>query len=96
MIFDETKTTFTDRILHLLKPMGRLSISKGKHIQYLLKDNMIFAKIIKDQIYLRSQEADGYVAIDQNTINNQDTFLIQATKAYWLVKEENENFAISS
>ncbi len=96
MILDEEKTTFADKILHLLKSMGNLSISKGEHTQYLLKDNMIFAKIIEDQIYLRSQGADGYIAIDQDSINNKDAFLIQATKAYWLVKEENENFATSS
>ncbi|NRB10408.1 MAG: hypothetical protein HRU35_02170 [Rickettsiaceae bacterium] len=98
MIFDEENITFADRILQLLKPMSDLSISKGEHTQYLLKDNMIFAKIIEieNRIYLRTSGANGYIAIDQDAINDKDAFLIQATKAYWLVKEESENFATTS
>ena len=96
MIFEEEGITFADRILQILKPMGNLSISKGEHTQYLLKNNMIFAKIVEDQIYLRAPRASGYVLINENIINNKDIFLIQATKAYWLVKEESENFATST
>ena len=92
MTLNNKVNNFVNKILNLLKPMGKITICKDKNSQYLLKDQIIFAEINQDKIFFRSPNIRAYVVAPKNTIQNRDLLLVQATKSYFIAKEENEKY----
>ncbi len=92
MLLEKEKITFTDKVLQLLEPMGKIVISEATENKYISKNRITFAKICDNQVYLRDPAGYGYSPVDEDTLKNNDLFLKQATNAYWLAKEEKEKF----
>ena len=75
MFLQEKKITFTNKVLNLLAAMGKIVVSEATGNKYISKDNIIFAKIIADQVYLRAPVNYVYVPVDEKTLQNHDLFL---------------------
>ncbi len=78
---------FLTGILKLLEPMGKVTMLRDGDIIDLIKDRIVFAKIMNGQVYLRAKN-NQYVVVSPHIINTEDLFLVQATRSYWLSREQ--------
>ncbi len=87
------RDNFENNILGLLEGMGEVIITKAKDMSYLLKDDLIFGKIIDSNVYLMAADSNEYKVVDDQILGNKDAFLMQATKSYFYSKKYQEEFA---
>ena len=73
-------------VLLLLKPMGDVDYLITDDSLMLKKDTSIFGKIVGKNIYLLDNNK-SFQQIDTNILNVEDEFLKEATRSYWISKE---------
>ncbi|NRB11284.1 MAG: hypothetical protein HRU35_06725 [Rickettsiaceae bacterium] len=78
---------FLEEILKLLEPMGKVDMLRDGDIVDLIKDKIVFAKIMNSQVYLKAKN-NQYVVVPPHIIKTEDLFLVQATRSYWLSREQ--------
>ena len=95
---------FVNVILEILSPMSNVNVIKNKGHIVLYKDGAMFGKIIKKSVLFLS-DGNKFIKMESKLITrllgpkNQldqsdfDTFLFEASKAWWLAKGKTINIS---
>jgi hypothetical protein len=95
---------FVNVILEILSPMLNVNVIKSKGHIVLYKDGAMFGKIIKKSVLFLS-DGNKFIKMESKLISrllgpkNQldqsdfDTFLFEASKAWWLAKGKTINIS---
>jgi len=99
---------FVNVILEILSPMSNVNVIKNKGHIVLYKDGAMFGKIIKKSVLFLS-DGNKFIKMESKLISklisrllgpkNQldqsdfDTFLFEASKAWWLAKGKTINIS---